>query len=361
MKAGLSIEEMGAEILRQNGAKADYLVDTRSLELEAYGSGLALRVLDGNAADAIEPLDVGHVAHRQVGTHLKIPATYYDRMLAENPALLAQNVNSWFRRKPAERTLRTLDGSARAFLSSRYRRIDHMEILQAVLPIIGEMPDARFESCQITENRMYIKVVNPRLQTEVARGDIVQAGVVISNSETGQGAVCIQPLIFRLVCLNGLVVNEAATRRNHVGRVNTVDESYQLYTDKTLQADDRAFLLKVQDTVRAAADEARFSIVVDMMRNAAQARINTNDVPGVVRLAGKTYGLTDGEGEGVLNRLIEDHDYTQYGLVNAVTRHSQDVGDYDRASDLEAIGYNILAITRPEWNRLNQTAAQNAA
>jgi hypothetical protein len=99
-------------------------------------------------------------------------------MREENPALLAHNVNSWFRQEPAPRMLRTLDGTARAFLSNRYRRIDHMEILQAALPILGEIPDVRFESCQITDDRMYVKAVNPRLQTEVSPGDIV---LVLTN------------------------------------------------------------------------------------------------------------------------------------------------------------------------------------
>ena len=71
---------------------------------------------------------------------------------------------------------------------------------------------------------MYIKAVNPRLQAEVSPGDIVQAGVIISNSEVGLGSVSIQPLIYRLVCSNGMVVNEAAARRNHVGRVTDSGE-----------------------------------------------------------------------------------------------------------------------------------------
>ena len=61
---------------------------------------------------------------------------------------------------------------------------------------------------------MYIKVVNPRLQADVVPGDVVQAGVIISNSETGLGSVTIQPLIYRLVCSNGMVINDAKTRRN---------------------------------------------------------------------------------------------------------------------------------------------------
>ena len=83
----------------------------------------------------------------------------------------------------------------------------------------------------------------------------MQAGVVISNSEVGLGSVNIQPLIYRLVCSNGMVVNDAATKRNHIGQATDAEENFQLYSEKTLAADDHAFLLKVQDTVRAAAEE----------------------------------------------------------------------------------------------------------
>lgn len=361
MKAGMTIMEMAAEVRRQSSERADYIVDTRRLEMENSGTGVVMKMLDDDGVDMIEPLDVKHIAHRQIGTYLKIPATYYDRMLGGNPELLAQNVNSWFRREPEQRMLRTLDGTARAFLSNRYRRVDNFEILQAVLPIIGEIEDARFESCQVTDSRMYIKVVNPRLQTEVSVGDIVQAGVLISNSEVGQGAVSIQPLILRLVCMNGMIVNDAGTRRNHVGRANAADENFLLYSDRTLSAEDHAFMLKIQDTVRAAVDETRFNQIVGLMREAAGARMNTTDIPAVVKLASKDYKLSESEENGVLNRLIEDRNFTLYGLSNAVTRHSQDVDSYDRATELESIGYDILTMDRRQWSHLNNAVMQAAA
>lgn len=361
MKAGLSIVEMANEVMRQNSAKADYVVDTRRLEMEAFGAGVVMKMLGDDGSDIVEPMDMGLTAHRQVGTHLKIPAAYYDRMLGGNPDLLAQNVNSWFRQEPSQRMLRTLDGTARAFLSNRYRRIDNFEILQTVLPILGEIKDAQFESCQITDNRMYIKVINPRLQTEISVGDIVQAGVMISNSEVGQGSFTAQPLILRLVCMNGMVVNNAGARKIHKGCENVADDNYLLYSDKTLAADDQAFLYKIQDIVKAAVDEAKFSQVVGIMREAAGARVTSNDIPAVVKLASKDYGLSESEGNGVLNHFIEDHNFTLYGLANAVTRYSQDVDSYDRATDLESIGYNILTMDRQQWNRINQSSVRAAA
>ena len=136
MKAGLSIQEMAAEIERQAAAKADYLVNPQKLEMESLGGTPMLRVVE-DGVDQMEPLAIQETAHRQLGAHLNIPWKYYERMLQDDPGLLSYNVNRWLHRgEPAQRLLRTMDGKARAFLSNRYRCIDNFEIATAVLPII---------------------------------------------------------------------------------------------------------------------------------------------------------------------------------------------------------------------------------
>lgn len=361
MKSGLTITEMAQEIERQSAVKADYLVNTRSMEMESLGGGPPmLRVLE-DGVDTLEPLSIQETAHRQLGAHLNIPWKYYDRMLQGEPGLLAHNVNHWLQRTDAsQRMLRTIDGKARAFLSNRYRCIDNFAIVMAALPVIGEMPGARFESCDLTADFMYIKVVNPRLTAEVRVGDVVQAGVIISNSETGQGAVNIQPLVYRLVCSNGMVVNAAKMRRNHVGRVNSADENLLLYSDETLKADDKAFMMKVMDTIRATVDEAKFAQVVGLMKEGAEAKLNIASIPSVVKLASNNFGITEAESEGVFQHLIEDGDYTLYGLANAVTRFSQDVENYDRATKLESIGYDVLTMSPAMFKQINQVTSMAA-
>ena len=362
MKAGLTITEMAAEIERQAAVKADYLVNPQKLEMESLGGTPMLRVVDGGV-DQMEPLAIQETVHRQMGAHLGIPWRYYEKMLLEEPGLLSHNVNHWLHKgESGPRMLRTLDGKARAFLSNRFRPIDNFEIATAVLPIIMSMQGARFESTQITDNYMYIKVVNPRLTGEVRLGDVVQAGIVISNSETGLGAVNVQPLVYRLACLNGMVVNDSrvSTRRNHVGRANSTDENFALYSQETLDQDGKAFMMKVQDTVRAAVDEARFARVLDTMKESTQAKLDTSDVPALVKLTSSNFGLTETEGKGVLQHLLEDADYTLYGLANAVTRYSQDVEDYDRASKLEAIGYNVMTMSPAMFRQINQASAMAA-
>ena len=157
MKTGLTIQQMAQELLRQSKAKQDYLVNTGSLSLSVTTDAPQLRVTE-NGLDKIAPLDIRQTAHRQLGTYLGIPQKYYELMRTDAPELLAYNANYWFSQKNELRTLRTMDGCARAFLSNRYRRIDNLDIASVTLPVIGELPEARFVSTQITDDFMYTRM-----------------------------------------------------------------------------------------------------------------------------------------------------------------------------------------------------------
>ncbi|WP_298069939.1 DUF932 domain-containing protein [uncultured Mailhella sp.] len=307
----------------------------------------------GNQKTGISVYGINEIAHRQIGQHLKIPAVYYDRMREDYPELLAQNVNGWFARNPGTpKMLRTLDGVARALLSERYRRIDNYEIASAALPIFASITGAIVESCELTDSRMYIKVVDPRTTAEVRKGDIVQAGVVITNSEVGLGSVAVSPLVYRLVCSNGMIAQDNAVRKYHVGRSNTAEDDFSIYRDETIQADDKAFLMKLEDSIRAAVSQARFSRIVDKMREATEAKLQPATVPQVVELASKEYGFSETEGKGILGHLIGGGDLSLYGLANAVTRQAQDVDSYDRSTDLEATGYKIITMAPALWRQM---------
>ena len=154
MKSGVSLQQMLTEVKRQSESKEDYLIAPNRLRMESYGKEMFLHLSDDSGTELIEPMTITGIAHRQIGTHLRIPAAYYDRMREERPDLLAYNANTWFKQESSQRMLRILDGSARAYLSNRYRRIDNIDIAGVTLPILGGLPDIRFESCQITESRM---------------------------------------------------------------------------------------------------------------------------------------------------------------------------------------------------------------
>ena len=353
MKAGKTLQELAAELERQQLAKKDLIVSTGVLSMDSRDDGgIALNVMGGQV---IQHYDVGEIAHRQIGQFLKIPATYYDRMRMEYPQLLTLNANGWFAKMPqSKRMLRTLDGTARALLSDRYRRIDNFEVASAVLPIISRMEGAGVESCELTDSRMYLKVVNPRVTAEIKKGDIVQAGVLISNSEVGMGSVTVSPLIYRLVCSNGMIAEDGKLRKYHVGRANESREDFSIYRNETIEADDKAFLMKLEDSVKAAVDQARFAAIVDKLRESTEATFQPQQVQQVVELASKEYGFTDSESSGILGHLAAGGDLSLYGLANAVTRQAQDVASYDRSTELEATGYRIITMAPSLWRSLTK-------
>ena len=73
-----------------------------------------------------------------------------------------------------------------------------------------------------------------------------------------------------------------------------------------------------------------------------------------MELTGKGYGLTVPETDGILRYLIEGDDLSLYGLSNAVTRFSQDVESYDRATVLEGIGWSVAAMPPAAWKEMNR-------
>lgn len=355
MKTGRNLQEVLVELNRQNKAKQDFISPAQGMRLREDGRTFEINHLTSNQQ---EVFGTTPLFHRQVASALGIPAKYYDLMQAQKPTLLAENVNAWFGDKTNSYMVRSMDYGggqvARALLSERYRRIDNLEVASAVLPLFAGSDQYEVVSSEVTEHRLYLKVVSKRLEMEVRKGDIVQAGVVISNSEVGLGAVSVQPLVYRLVCLNGAVVNDMGERRHHVGRqAKAVEDSFALYSDETMEAEDKAFLLKLRDTTMAAIDETRFAQIVNRLRDSTEIPI-TGKVQDVVQLAAQSYGINSDEQEGILKYLIEGGDLSLYGLSNAVTRASQDVDSYDRATALEGIGWQVATMEPAQWKEINR-------
>lgn len=369
MKTGKSLTELAAEIERQHAAKKDYLADTRKLTLADDG-----RLILGNGDHSI--LNTNKNFHAQVAARLGIPKQYYDRMLEEQPTLLAKNVNTWFSNKPEVRMVRTLDGTARAFLSERYRPLDNFQLASAVLPVLQEL-GADVQSADVTENKLYLKAIIPgRLEQIPPAGvdmkdvhfdgkghilvDEVQPGIVISNSEIGLGGVNVCPAIHEIHCTNLATWKKEGINKHHIGGAlsNLLGEGQQLaeyMADDTRKATDEAIWKQVRDVCRAACDGQIFEKLVDRLREARGQKIE-GDIPKVVEVTAEKYGFNNDERAGVLRHLIERGDLSKYGLHSAVTLYSQQVDDYDRATELEEVGAQVIELSQTEWNSIGMAA-----
>jgi hypothetical protein len=358
MQQSLTIHQLAAEVQRQQQTKKDYLSPTSQLLMEVVNNTPQLRIGE------VGQFGIRNYAHSQIASRLQIPRAYYDRMIGEAPELLVSNVNHWLHSIPEKRMLRTLDGNVRAFLSSRYRTLDNADMVNAVLPVLSKMGlNVEQSSFAITDERLYIKAISNSITAEIRTGkkigDVVQAGVVVSNSEVGCGMIKVEPLLFTLRCLNGMIARDQSLRKYHIGRNIETDAVEEFFRDETRQLDDKAFWAKTQDVVRGALNRDVFQRLVDRLTETTDQEI-TGDPVKVVELTATRYDLSEKEQHSVLDHLIRGGDLSQYGLLNAVTAAAQGKElNYQRSTDLERIGGDILSLAVSEWDSLNQTHHRN--
>lgn len=353
MKMGKkSVTEMAQEIDRQMKAKKDFIAETNSIQMvnaAAPTEGEFNQYISLGDKGSFKPTEY---CHGQIASRLQIPKQYYDRIRKEAPVLLLENVNTLFNLHPEPRMLRTLGPDMRAFLSDKYRPLDNYDLIEVALPIITEQK-AEIVSCEVTEQHMYIKALFPKVEAEVKKGDIVQAGIVISNSEIGAGTLQVQPLIYRLACLNGMITN-ASMRQYHLGRSNGGDNEAairELMSTATKKAVDVAFWKTVHDIIQGSFRKDVFEGNVDMLREAADRQIKKDPVK-VVEIITKEYGLGEKSGGSIMQHLIAGGDLSQWGLANAVTRTANDADNYEQATELERTGGKIIELAPTAWEKL---------
>lgn len=372
MKAGLTLSQLAGELDRQNKAKHDFLVDTREMallpgtaQIDGEGGGTVytppeLYLPDGTGEFELD----GRIVRRQVGDHLGMPARYWDMLEEDHRGLLAHSVSTLFREKPSRQMVRCMDfgdgaPTARAFLSDMYLRRDNAEVAEAFLKVAAEIPDVEVPTAQITHEHLYITALAPKVQGEVKKGDVVQAGVRITNSEIGVGALKVEPIIYRLWCSNGCGTWEKSRvfKFRHVGgRAEMNEDTVRVLSAVTEKKADELFFSTLTDVMRAAVDETNFNALVMQMRLATETKKMVQPVKAMEEL-GKKFSVSEGEGEGILNHLIQGGDLTAYGALNAYTRFAHDVESYDRSMELEAFGGEILGMAgTQEWERIAAAA-----
>lgn len=372
MKTGKSLVELAQSLQHIKDTAKDFVVPTERLRAEVVANE------DATASKRLQlafengkkhAFNLNSWSGAQLASYTDIPKAYFDRIAAENPELAADNVNHGLDRvaaqakregKPEARMLRTVDGRVRGLLSSRYRILDSYDMLETVLPVAQEH-GLQVVSSEITDRRLFVKLLSPRLQTEVKKGDAVQYGLTISTSDVGAGAVRVEPLIYRLVCLNGMISN-TAVRKFHVGKNQSEFDVQELLSDRTKEVSDAAFWLQIRDIVIASLKPENFEREVNRLRQAAEMPIKNFDLPEVVELTMKATGIT---GEGKKNSIIaalasgnEGAGLTQWGLINAFTRAAQDDAiDYEASIEMERAAGQILELSRKDWNRIADSVA----
>lgn len=360
MKEGKSLQVLSAQLSQIRATARDFVVPATQLTAtsrDAAGLGSDGIALNFRSADGEMFVDLNNWSHGQLAGYSDIPKAYYDRILRESPELLSENINHGLRNQNGDRRmLRLVDGNLRALVSPKYRRLDGADLLDAVLPAMLES-GMNVVSSDLTERRLYLRATTERLKVDVKVGDTVQAGIMISNSDVGAGALRVEPFIMRLSCLNGMVMQHAL-KRAHLGKSLAMgDDVQELLSEGTIRLGEAAFWAEVKDVVKACLSPEIFNREVEKMVAATTEQITNFNLNEVVEIAVRKIGLhhtTEQTKKSIVDALATGNQgagLTKWGLANSFTAAAAaDHLDFDTSIDLERAGAQILELSKSDWS-----------
>ncbi len=273
-----------------------------------------------------------------------------------DPTLYDENMNYWLDADKSKQHLvrgfRTDDtdslGIARAFLSNKYKTIDNYDVLMATLDGVKQAGvQIEIDGADLSDKRMSLRLVCPQVKEyapEILKGyrspftgetgadnPTVFAGLVIKNSETGNGAFTIVPRLFVQVCSNGMQMTKDAMRAVHLGE--QLDEGIIRWSDDTQRRELDLITSKTRDAVATFLDVDYMQTKIIELKSLAEADV-VNAPKTIQRVAKKTHWSED-EQESILTHFIQGGDTSALGIAQAVTSVAQTVKSPDRQDELE--------------------------
>lgn len=362
MKQGKTLQELAVEIERQHNVKHDYIAETKAITMTPDAKRFEIA--------KVGDFGINDFARKQLAEKLNIPLAYFQRLSENHPDLLAQNVNTLMQREPQRTMVRTLDGNVRALLSDRYRPLDNFDLLNALLPVVFEMGDrVQVESCEATDTRMYLKLLMPQLDRELPVPEGLKMGVghnwfirkiigavTVGNSEVGSGSLYVAPGMFEKQCTNLAIFRDEGFAKLHVGRKAAGDDAaFKYLTDQTKRLEDATVFARLLDVFKATMDGRVMDAIVKQLE-VARGDVIDVDPSGVVEVFAKKNSLNETEKGGLLRHFVNSGEMNRYGLQWAVTRLANDVDDYDRSTELERLGGQVIELPQNDWRALLKAA-----
>ncbi len=326
----MNLQTLLSELDRQKPLKWDKKLGSSQIEM-ALAERKPVFVLPNSESHRIT--DPCHV---QIAEKLEIPLKYYRRMEEAAPELLCANVNTWLKRNNKDVFIRGLGESTRAFLSDRYRVIDHQDVLLCALNEL-QAHEVEIEDCHLSEIEMNVKVKSIRLRDFVRhKDDLIMGGLFLTNSETGHKALRVEPRMWRVKCSNGMIVEELVTREIHIGNGDDISDEIVYFS--------------LRRSIRELF--SRFGEIVLMMRESTEIKIR--NVQKVIQNVVEQYKLSESQKANILIAFGAEPEYDKYGIANALTLAAQREETWEKSVEMERIGGRLITLPVEEFKALDE-------
>jgi hypothetical protein len=326
----MKLQALIEELERQKPLKWDQKIESSQLGMVWDGSPK----FQLNGRESL--FAITRPCHNQIAERLEIPVRYYSKMGNEAPDLLVENVNTWLKKGTKEVFIRGIGSSVRAFLSDKYRVIDHSDVLYCSLNEL-QAYEAEVEDCFLSETEMNLKVKSNQLKDFVRhRDDLIIGGLFLVNSETGHRALRVEPRMFRVKCTNGMVIEEFLTRQIHLG--NGSDEF------------DEVVYLSIRRSIKELF--GRFGEIIQILRETTEIKVRSPQ--RVINSVVEHYKLSETQKENILIAFGAEPEHDKYGIANAISRAAQSEENWEKSIELERIGGKLITLPREDFKKWDE-------
>jgi hypothetical protein len=370
----VTLRDLYSLLERQQAYKVDLVVPARKMRF----SGAQLVIEGVEAAIDVEgvtevngfyaPTDV---FDEGISGKLGIPLPYVRQLRKERADLYDANANGWLHsddRSFMVRLFVSADGSpgiARAMLSDKYRIIDNLDVLTAILRGIKEVDaDIEVKRCDLSERNMLVKIWAPSVRAHAGKlfsgytspysglsGDelpFVFAGFVARNSETGNGRNTLTAEVTAEVCTNGMTQTQDVVGDVHLG--GKMDEGVVRWSSDTMSKHLELVTAKARDAAKTFLDADYLATVIERMTQVSGRQLVA---PGdnvvkvseeIITKVAKVLAFDKETTDGVLDHFIRGGLHTSGGVMHAVTSYAQRIDDPDKALTVNQAGVRAMEL-----------------
>lgn len=217
----------------------------------------------------------------QVSEKADVPFRFINSLLGRGvwgAELVAHNFREIFGKSNGNRYLvRSVADEARGFLSDRYRRLDSRPLLDSFIGAcqeIGAVPVQGFALDTKVRLRAILPVVFEPIPNEV-----MVFGIEWGNSDFGAGGHTLSMFQMRLVCTNGMTLDDVLRQIHLGGRLSDNIE----YSTKTYELDTQANVSALRDVVRTSLNPSRVKGYLTAIQTAAETDISPKQAIAILK------------------------------------------------------------------------------
>lgn len=266
----------------------------------------------------------------QLCSKLGVPVNYIEKCINKGMLDLASdNINSWLEDFGKNLYIREYKGKVRGVLSDKFSLLDTPDIVKALSNTI-DPNQYHVKGSYMSHERFHARIVQKEKMN--INGEELFAGVQVDSSDVGRSNLIVSYFIYRQVCSNGLCIAQGGGN---------------LFQQKHIGISSEEFMSGLKNglsNIAVLTDKAEEFILFSKKKKLEIGNFKDKDSSSVKAfletLRYKTK-LSEEGADKVIELLTTTYEPTKWGLINAITQHSQEY-TLERRIELEQIAGNML-------------------